>query len=253
MKGHIFEFNSSKYLMIVDCFSRLISNMTANTICSHFTQILSEYGLPTHIHGNFGTQYISKDFHKMCENSRIKLTFSSPYHHQANSVVERAIGTCKSMRKKALNERNCPYSAMWMYRTTPLSYNMPSPYELMYRHKPRILIPSSNHALRSTHADNLNHRDMNQLYQEKQAEHYNRKASQTDRRPLHANKLIYVYNTLTKTYIGEKDGKLYQTTREHLRPRPLHQETSDRKLHQMPTFTSSQTSSQTYKSSHQLQ
>lgn len=104
--------------------------------------------------------------------------------------------------------------------------------------KPRILIPSSNHALQSTHADKLNHRDMNQLYQEEQAEYYNRKASQTDRRPLHANELVYVYNTLTKTrdkgkimkipnpnreprmYIIEKDGKLYQRTREHLSPRP---------------------------------
>ena len=57
----LFEFNSSKYLMRVDYFSRfpgirLISNMTANTICSHLTQILSEYGLPSHIQGDFGTQ-----------------------------------------------------------------------------------------------------------------------------------------------------------------------------------------------------
>lgn len=217
--------------------------MTANTICSHFTQILSEYGLPSHIHADFGTQYIRKEFRKMCENSGIKLTFSSPYHHQANSVVERAIGTCKAMWKKALYEKNCLYSAMWMYRTTPLSHNIPSPYELMYGRKPRILIPSSNHALQSTHGDNLDHRDMNQLYQEKQAEYNKRKLSQTDRRPLHANELVYVYNTLTKTrdkgkimkipnpnseprtYIVEKDGKWYQRTRKHLRPRPVHQET----------------------------
>ena len=82
----IFEFNSSKYLMRVDYFSRfpvirLISNMTANTICSHFTQILSEYGLPSHIQADFGTQYIGKEFCKLYENSRIKLTFGSPYHH----------------------------------------------------------------------------------------------------------------------------------------------------------------------------
>ena len=74
----IFEFNSSKYLMIIDYFSRfpvvrLIGNMTANTICSHFTQVLSEYGLPSHIQADFGTQYVSKDFCKMCEKSGIKL------------------------------------------------------------------------------------------------------------------------------------------------------------------------------------
>ena len=44
-------------------------------------------------------------------------------------------------------------------------------------------------------------------------------------------------NSEPRTYIVEKDGKLCQRTREHLRPRPVHQETSDRKLHPMPTFT----------------
>ena len=141
--------------------------MTANNICSHFTQILSEYGLPSHFHADFGTQCVSKEFRKMHENSGIKLTFSSPYHHQANSVEERAIGMCKSMWKKALNEKKWPYSAMWMYRSTPLSHNMPSPYELMYGRKPRILIPiaSNKHTLQSIQADNLDHRDIKQLYQ----------------------------------------------------------------------------------------
>ena len=79
-------------------------------------------------------------------------------------------------------------------------HNMPSPYELVYGRKPRILTPSSNHALQSSHADNLDHRDINQLYQEKQAEHYNGKAGQADRRPLHANELVYVYNILTNKW-----------------------------------------------------
>ena len=218
-------FNSAKYLVIVDYFPRfpvirLISNMTANTICSDFTRILSEYGLPSHIHADFGTQYISKEFRKMCDNSGIKLTFSSPYHHQVNSVAQRAIVTCKSIWKKTLDEKKCPYSAMWMYRTTPLSHNMPSPYELMYGRKPRILIPSSNHVLQSAHADNLDHRDMNQLYQEKQAEYYKRKASQTERRPLHANELVFVYNTLTKTW---HTGKIMNIPSHNNKPkRSLH-------------------------------
>ena len=89
--------------------------MTANTICSHFAQISSEYGLPSHIHADFGTQYINREFRKMCENIGIKLTFGSPYHHQANSVAERAIGTRKSMWKKALDGKKWPYSAMRMY------------------------------------------------------------------------------------------------------------------------------------------
>ena len=66
---------------------------------------------------------------------------------------------------------------------------------------------------------------------------------------------MYVYNTLTRTWdkgkimnipnpnsgprpdIVEKDGKLYQSTREHLTPGFVHQGTSDRKLHPMPALT----------------
>ena len=47
---------------------------------------------------------------------------------QIYSVAEGAIGMCKSMRKKAPDENKCLYSAMWIYRTTPLSHNMPSTY-----------------------------------------------------------------------------------------------------------------------------
>ena len=210
---------------------RLLSNITANAICNHFTQVLSEYGPSSHIHADFGTQYISKDFRKKCESSVIKLTFSSPYHHQTNSVAERAIRTCKSKWKKALDEKSS-YSAICMHRTTPLSHNIPPLYDLMYGRKPRILIPSSNHALQSTHVDNYHHKDMNQLSQDKQAEYYNKKASRpTD--DLCVGEPVYIYSTLTKTwekgkttmipnpsseprtYIVEKDGKLYQRTREH--------------------------------------
>lgn len=44
----IFDFNGKRYLTIIDYYSRyprirLQSNITANTICNHFTSVLSEY------------------------------------------------------------------------------------------------------------------------------------------------------------------------------------------------------------------
>lgn len=250
----IFEFNGSKYLMIVDYYSRfpvirLIANMTANTICNHFQQVLSEYGLPSHIHADFGTQYISKEFREKCENSGIKLTFSSPYHHQANSVAERAIGTCKSLWKKAIEDKQCPYTAMWMYRITPFSSTIPSPYELLYGRKPRMLIPSSNHVLQSSHPHNDDHKEANRIFQEKQAEYYNKKARKSDAKPLLVKEPVYVYNTHKRTwdkgliackrnpdseprtYVVEMNGKLYQRTREHLRPRPNQPKDPERTLY----------------------
>ena len=140
----IFEFKGMKYLMIVDYYSRfpvirLLSDMTADTICNHFTSVLAEYGLPSTIIADFGTQYISTKFKDSCTNSGITLTFSSPYHHQANSLAERAIGSCKSLWKKAVEGSKCPYTAVWMYRVTPLDNNMPSPFELLFGRKPKTL------------------------------------------------------------------------------------------------------------------
>ena len=99
--------------MIVDYYSRfpvirLLGDITADTVCNHFTSVLAEYGLPSVIIADFGTQYISAKFKDSCTNSGITLTFSSSYHHQANSLAERAVGTYKSLWKKAVGGSKCP-------------------------------------------------------------------------------------------------------------------------------------------------
>ena len=132
----------NKYLMIGDYYSRfpvirLLSNITADTTCNHFTSVLAEYCLPSVTIAEFGTQYISAKFKDSCTKSGITLTFSSPYHHQANSLTERAVGTCKSLWKKAVEGGKCPYTAVFMYRVTPLGNNMPSSCELLLGRKPR--------------------------------------------------------------------------------------------------------------------
>ena len=102
----IFEFNGLKYLMIVDYFSRFpvirhLKDMTAETVSKKFSKVFAEYGLPSTIQADFGSQYTSEKFRKECELNGITLLFSSPYHHQANSLAERAIGTTKALWKKA--------------------------------------------------------------------------------------------------------------------------------------------------------
>ena len=105
--------------MIVDYYSRfpvirLLNDMTSHTVCYHFTSVLEEYGLPSTIIADFGSQYISERFKTKCEQSGITLHCKSPYHHQANSLAERSIGlTCKTLLRKALEENipnNCGYT-----------------------------------------------------------------------------------------------------------------------------------------------
>ena len=113
----IFQFKESKYLMIVDYYSRfpvirLLNDMKASTISTHFTSVLSEYGIPSTIITDFGSQFVSENFKKNCQQSGITLIFSSPYHHQTNSVAERNVGICKALWTKALESKQCPYTAM---------------------------------------------------------------------------------------------------------------------------------------------
>ena len=60
LETDIFEFKGNKYLMVVDYYSRfpvirLLSDITADTICNHFTSVLVEYGLPSVVITDFGT------------------------------------------------------------------------------------------------------------------------------------------------------------------------------------------------------
>ena len=242
----IFQFNGANYLIIVDYYSRFpvirpLNDTSASTISSHLTSLFAEYGLPSALTADFGSQFISELFKKKCEESNITLTFSSPYHHQANGVAERCVGTTKSLWKKAAENNQCPETALWMYRITPLDDHLPSPYELLFGRKPRSPLPSSNLALQSRHPANDAHQEANLQKQTKHAEFYNKRASR-DKRVLNSSESVYVWNSRKhiweqgrifnrhnpdrepRTYIVEMNGKLYQRTREHIRPKSTSEE-----------------------------
>lgn len=247
----LFEYKGSKYLLVVDYYSRfpiirLLCDISANTVCNHMTSIFAEYGLPTTIIADCGTQFMSEAFTQKCKNTGIKLLVSSPYHHQANGVAERAVGTVKSIIKKALEESKNPYAAIWNYRTTPLDHNLPSPYEILFGRKPRLLLPQAHSILRPKHTDYDQHLRVNEQRQDNQAHYYNMKTGY-DMRPMRDNEPAYSWNTLRntwepvtvvnrpdpdgqpRTYNINNGDKILQRTREHLKPRatqsdeePLH-------------------------------
>jgi len=174
--------------MVVDYYSRLpvirlLNDMTSHTVCNHFTSILEEFGLPATIITDFGSQYISG----------ITLLCSSPYHHQANSLAERAIGTCKSLLRMALEENECPYTALWVYRMTPFDDQTPSPHKLLFGREPQTTLPSSRSTLKSKHPDNDLQQEANLRRQEKQAAFYDRKTS-SDKMPLNNREPVFVCN-----------------------------------------------------------
>ncbi|KAL9975407.1 hypothetical protein ACROYT_G012565 [Oculina patagonica] len=81
------------------------------------------------------------------------------------------------------------YTALWMYRTTPLSDQMPSPHELLFGRKPQTTLPRSRSALKSKHPDDDLHQEANQARQERQAVFYDRKAG-TDQKALNTREPV---------------------------------------------------------------
>ena len=73
-----------------------------------------------------------------------------------------------------MEEKSCPYTALWMNRITPLNTDMPSPFELLHGRKPRSHLPIPKHSLQSTHPENEVHQQVNRAIQEKQEEFYNK-------------------------------------------------------------------------------
>ena len=234
----IFEYNDSKYLIVVDYYSRYIIvrklvDMRAETICEHFTQILMEFGLPSTIVADCGTQYMSEAFRKKCRDSNIEVVYSAPHHHQANSVAERAVGTVKHLWRKAAADGQDRATALWMYRITPLDDHLPSPHELLFGKKPKTFLPNQERGRIGDH-DRDSHITQNQHRQDNQRRYY--KAG-SDRRRLHVNESVDVYNTIRKiwepavvirqdnpvreprTYVVSKNGRELHRTREHIRPR----------------------------------
>ena len=178
----MFQFSGASYLIIVDYYSRFpairpLSDISASTVSSHFISVCAEYGLPLLLTADFGSQFVSEMFKRKCEESSVALTFSSPYHHQANGAAGRCVGTTKSLWKKAVANNQCPETALWIYRITPLDDHFPSPYELLCGLKPRSPLPTSNLGLQSKHPGNTAHQEANLQKQITQAEFYNRKAS----------------------------------------------------------------------------
>ena len=118
---------------------------------------------------------------EMCRQCGITLQFNSPYHHQSNSLAEKTVGTCKSILKKTVEKKECPYTAIWMYRTTPLDKQLPSPHELLFGRKPQTMLPNTKRFLKSNHPQNEIYQEVNQHRQMKQAEFYNRKTGSDQR------------------------------------------------------------------------
>src|SRR5260363_61542 len=81
--------------------ARAVPDTSANTLAQFiFEEIVCRHGTPKIILSDQGCNFISETIRILCEKFLIKHKFSSPYHPQTNSMVERFNRTlCESLAK----------------------------------------------------------------------------------------------------------------------------------------------------------
>jgi hypothetical protein len=166
----LFTFDRSNYLLVVDYMSRFpvirkLSDMTAKIVTGHMKAIFSELGTPTAIVSDNGPCYSAEYFNEQMAQWGVQHINSSPHHHQSVGLAEGYVRIIKQILVKAKESGEDPNKAIAIYRTTPLSDKLPSPYELLFGRKPTTDLPQYSPADADL-ADVLRPTDKNQSAEE---------------------------------------------------------------------------------------
>ena len=103
--------------------------------------IFSEFGTPHSIVSDNRPCYAAQYFADAMTEWGVNHIKVSPHHHQANGLAEGYVHIVKQLLTKAKESGHNPHKAIAIYRTTPLSDKLPSPFQLLYRRRPQTDLP----------------------------------------------------------------------------------------------------------------
>ena len=143
----LFEIRNSKYLLLVDYYSRFPvlhkpGSTTSRVLVQEMKAVFAELGVPSMIVSDGGPQYTSAEFKDFTKQWQIEHRVSSPRNPQSNGMAERCVQTMKALLIKTMEEGEDMDLALLTYKTTPLSHRPPSPAELLNFRKYKTLLPT---------------------------------------------------------------------------------------------------------------
>ena len=110
----------------------------SSEVITQLKSTFARYGIP---------QFSSWKFKQFAESWEFKHTTTSPKHPQANGQVENAIGTTKSVLKKAYEDGTDPYIALLESRNTPITGLSYSPAQVFLNRRLETRLPTSTRLL----------------------------------------------------------------------------------------------------------
>ena len=125
------------HLIICNAFSKYpfvykVSSKSAQSLCAHLLELISQYGLPASLSPDSGPPFASEELAEFLMHHCIEHHTSSPHFPRSDDFIERQVRTIKTALNTAL-PANKPLEAVLLdLRSTPIGPNMPSPQVLLH-------------------------------------------------------------------------------------------------------------------------
>lgn len=226
------DFKGIDFLVVVDYFSKFIivnrlKDKTGYTVISVLKNICSSHGLPQEIFSDCGPPFGSKEFRDFANRYKIKLGNSSPRYPRSNGMVERHIQVVKALFSKVSEDNGDLLLAVLDYNTAAKEHGM-SPSEILMGRKIRNMLPVTEVVMKPNYPID-EYKEILRSRQLKQKQYYDRQSQQLP--DLNVGEQILVQDDVRKWAIArlisengndsftiQKDGKLFNRNRQHLRP-----------------------------------
>ena len=103
--------------------------------------IFSKYRWPDTLVTDNGPCYTSKEFQLLMQSMSVNHLISSPHYPQSNGLAEKFVGIIKNLFHKAKEEGRSPYTALMVYRKTPLNGTLQSQMQILQGRQARTDLP----------------------------------------------------------------------------------------------------------------
>ena len=142
----LFYWNKIDYLVIRDYFSkylivRRLPNSSTHVVIEELGLVFTELGRLFILKSDNGPCYSSREFHNFLGFYQIDHITSSPHYPQSNGFAEALVGIAKKLMEKSVKEGKPWNYGLMQYRTTPISYTLPSPLEMLTGRRPCSTLP----------------------------------------------------------------------------------------------------------------
>ena len=141
----LFKTKNSKYLLIVDYYSRFpvlckLGSTMSRVLVQEMRAVFAELGVSNVRVSDSGPQYTSTEFRDFMKHWQIEHRVSSPRNPQSNGMAELCVHTMKASLIKTIQEGEEVDLALLTYKTIPLNHRLPSPAELLISRKHKTLL-----------------------------------------------------------------------------------------------------------------